>query len=130
MSTRASLAEIAWMAADSAKRLFQSEIVLLKSEMASKSRSAALAAALGVSAIVAGVLSLAFLCAAAALALIAAGLPPWQASGLIGLALLAIAAMFGMLLKAKIDEFSIVPSRTIEQVGLDVAAMKRGFGRE
>jgi Putative Actinobacterial Holin-X, holin superfamily III len=127
MSTRASLAEIAWMAADSAKRLFQSEIRLLKSEMAGKSRSAALVAALGMSAILAGVFGLGFLLAAGALGLTATGLPAWEATGIVGLVLLAIAGTLGMILKTKLDGLSIVPSRTIEQVGLDVAAMKRGF---
>ena len=127
MAVRLPLSDLLRSTALTAQQLFGGEVALLRAELADTSRSALLAAAIAACALGAAIFGAAFILVTAALGLIAAGQPPWEATGIVGVALLAGAFIAALAAKSRIEAISLTPRRTIEQLERDFAAIKRGW---
>ena len=127
MAARVPLSDLLLSTAVTAQQLFGGEFALLRAEVADASRSALLAAAIVACAVGAALFGAAFVLMTAVLGLIAAGQPPWEATGIVGVALLAGALIAALAAKSRIEAISLTPRRTIEQLERDFAAIKRGW---
>ena len=118
------LAELVGRLADDIKQLTRQEAELAKHELGEKlddAKRPAAALGLGVAALSAGLM---VLLAASVLAL-ATLMPAWGAALLVGGLTSALGAVLLLTAKVQLSRLSFTPTRTLENVERDVAAIKR-----
>lgn len=103
--------------------LVRHEIALAKAELAGDVKAAGLGAGLLAGAAFFGLVAFLFLCVAAALGLVALGLPGWAGFLIVVVVLLIIAAVLGLLGKKRLTSIR-KPERTLATSKETVAAMK------
>lgn len=110
-------------------RLFRSEIALLKMEVRDTVTKLGSGSALFAAALVFALCGLAFLFVTIVLALVAAGLPPWASSLIVGGVLIAIAVVLGVIGKKKFASVEFLPTKSVEQIRTDIEAIKSDISR-
>ncbi|PYQ48640.1 MAG: hypothetical protein DMF59_15430 [Acidobacteria bacterium] len=109
--------------------LFRSEIALLKWELKDTAAKLGGGAALFAGAVFVALFGLAFLFVTITLGLVALGVPAWLSALIVTVVLFVTAGVLALLGKRKFAAAQFVPKESIEQVKIDIEAIKADIAR-
>jgi len=109
--------------------LFRSEIALLKWELKDTAAKLGGGAALFAGAVFVALFGLAFLFVTITLGLVALGVPAWLSALIVTVVLFVTAGVLAFLGKMKFAAAQFVPKESIEQVKIDIEAIKADIAR-
>ena len=109
--------------------LFRSEIALLKWELKDTAAKLGGGAALFAGAVFVALFGLAFLFVTITLGLVALGVPAWLSALIVTVVLFVTAGVLALLGKSKFAAAQFVPKESIEQVKIDIEAIKADIAR-
>jgi len=110
-------------------RLFRSEIALLKLEIKDTVVKLGSGSALFAAAVFVALCGLAFLFVTVVLALVAAGLPAWASTLIVGVALIIAAAVLAVVGTRKFASVEFVPNKSVENIRTDIESIKSDISR-
>ena len=109
--------------------LFRSEIALLKWELKDTAAKLGGGAALFAGAVFVALFGVAFLFVTITLGLVALGVPAWLSALIVTVVLFVTAGVLALLGKRKFAAAQFVPKESIEQVKIDIEAIKADIAR-
>jgi hypothetical protein len=109
--------------------LFRSEIALLKWELKDTAAKLGGGAALVAGALFVSLCGVAFLFVTIVLVLVRLGVPAWLSALIVTVVLFAVAAVLALLGKKKFAAAEFVPKQSVEQIKIDIEAIRADIAR-